>query len=797
MDFLRQHQLSIMLFLSGTCSVLAILSFFTKSMPRKRRIPLTFLELFAALLLFMDRYAYIYRGDVSETGWWMVRVANFCVYLFSLCLLMAFNLYLIDLFTHEGGLKTAPRRLRFAEILFVLGVVLLIISTFTGFYYDFDKYNRYHRASGFLLSYCFPFLIILIQFSVIIQYYKRIAKFIRIPLLLFAIIPTVATILQIFTYGLSLQNIAIVGEAVILYIFVVVDLNSTVENANKRELSLLKEEQKNMKIMFEQTATALANAIDAKDVYTHGHSRRVAEYAQRIAGIAGKDEKFCSDVYYAGLLHDVGKIGVPVSIITKEGKLSKQEFDEIKKHPVIGRQILSSISKSPYLSVAANYHHERYDGKGYPEGLKGDDIPEIARIIAVADSYDAMSSKRSYRAPLPQQKVREEIVKGMGTQFDPVFAKIMQQIIDADPDYVLKEHTELVELSGKTELVCEEFRSEKSEGYLLSEYPVKIHIHFNSDKNHLAPASIPSIILFDSLDARLHEDEHQKKDMLYYEYASIRFDGSIKAPGVRKSKTESLNTADYIPSDLLIEYKEGMDYEISAIKIKDHIVLTMKNRYKTWTFTLALPDNSRFSYLALTGEYCTLSNFEIHNESTPVSADSIERIAEEVNYIDGPEGDIPNLQIDGWCAAASKAIPLEDEMTLTFHSKSLPMARLIWHCPFIRLFYSDDQLYGGPNFEEFVLIRLDGENWESSEKCHNTILVNRLDDFKGWGSWKEQNRRGIDVTVHLKREANKITVNTQNAGIAIKSVSVLQSDFPKIYVSLTGDQCVLTNIRVK
>lgn len=404
MEFLRQHQLNIMLFLSGICSILAILSFFTRSMPKKRRFALMMMQFYASLLLFMDRLAYIYRGNISVSGFWIVRISNFFVYLLSLCIIHAFNLYLVDLFTHEGQLVKRPFRFIISEILFGAGIFCLIISQFTGLYYTFDEMNRYQRASGFLISYFFPFVIMTLQLSVIIQYYKRIVRNIRIPLLLFSFIPFIATIFQFFTYGLSLQNIAMVGDVALLYVFVLLDMNKTVERANKIEVDFLKEEQKNMRIMFEQTARALANAIDAKDQYTHGHSVRVAEYAQKIAILYGKDEKFCSDIYYAGLLHDVGKIGVSSSIINKSGRLSDEEFTEIKKHPVIGQQILSSISKSPYLSIAAKYHHEHYDGRGYPEHLKGDDIPEIARIIAVADAYDAMTSKRSYRDPIPQQK---------------------------------------------------------------------------------------------------------------------------------------------------------------------------------------------------------------------------------------------------------------------------------------------------------------------------------------------------------------------------------------------------------
>ena len=181
--------------------------------------------------------------------------------------------------------------------------------------------------------------------------------------------------------------------------------------------------------MFEQTAEALADAIDAKDRYTHGHSTRVAALSRQIAREAGFSEKDCDQVYFAALLHDVGKIGVRDEIINKVGKLTPEEFEEMKIHPILGDQILANIKQSPALRVGAHYHHERYDGTGYPEGLKGEEIPEIARIIAVADAYDAMSSDRSYRGQLSPQKTREELVAGMGKQFDPKFAEILLRIL--------------------------------------------------------------------------------------------------------------------------------------------------------------------------------------------------------------------------------------------------------------------------------------------------------------------------------------------------------------------------------
>ena len=183
----------------------------------------------------------------------------------------------------------------------------------------------------------------------------------------------------------------------------------------------------------------LAEAIDAKDTYTHGHSKRVAEYATEIARRYGYGEDACRSLYVMGLLHDVGKIGIPDAVINKPGKLTDEEFAIIKTHPPKGSKILGSIEEMPELATGARWHHERYDGGGYPDGLVGADIPEQARIIAVADAYDAMTSCRSYRAVMAQEKVRAEIENGKGKQFDPVFADIMLKMIDEDECYLMRE----------------------------------------------------------------------------------------------------------------------------------------------------------------------------------------------------------------------------------------------------------------------------------------------------------------------------------------------------------------------
>ncbi len=439
MEFLKAHQLNIMLFMSGMCFVLTILTLTTKSLSPKRKYIIASLEFAAMLLLLSDRYAYIYRGDPSLLGFWMVRISNFLVYLMTLYISHALTLYQSDLFRHEGKLTSFPKRLYVCEVLFAIGLVLLIISQFTGLYYTFDAQNTYQRAPANILCYAAPFLITFIQISVIVEHRKLLRPMIVLSLGLNTLVPLVASVIQIFAYGVSLTNMTVVGMAIFLYIFVVIDLSETAKHAKNMEIDFYRQEKEKEHDMFEQTAEALASAIDAKDRYTHGHSSRVAMYSQMIARAAGKSDGECEQIYFSALLHDVGKIGVADSIINKDGRLTDEEFAQIKLHPLYGSQILSQIHLSPNLGIGARHHHERYDGKGYPDGLKGQDIPEIARIIGVADAYDAMTSKRSYRDPLPQDRVRAELVKGSGTQFDPQFAEIMVRQIDLDTDYTMKE----------------------------------------------------------------------------------------------------------------------------------------------------------------------------------------------------------------------------------------------------------------------------------------------------------------------------------------------------------------------
>lgn len=204
----------------------------------------------------------------------------------------------------------------------------------------------------------------------------------------------------------------------------------------KNEVDALARHAENLTV---QTMLALSKAVDAKDHYTNGHSERVAKYSMEIARRLGKSHREQEDIYYMGILHDVGKIGVHEDIINKPGRLTDEEFAEIKSHTSTGYEILKEITELPELATGARWHHERFGGGGYPDGLSGYDIPEAARIICVADCYDAMTSNRSYSKVRPQADVRAEIERCKGSQFDPDIADIMLQMIDEDKDYRMSE----------------------------------------------------------------------------------------------------------------------------------------------------------------------------------------------------------------------------------------------------------------------------------------------------------------------------------------------------------------------
>ncbi len=203
-------------------------------------------------------------------------------------------------------------------------------------------------------------------------------------------------------------------------------LNAEVE----RQTSIAKERADRLEEVNEEVEEMLALTIDAKDRYTNGHSFRVAAYSEAFARNLGLTEEECRSVRQEAMLHDIGKIGVPDIVLNKPGRLTDEEFGKIKSHTKIGGSILKQSSVMHGAADVAQYHHERYDGSGYPDGRKGEEIPLHARIVSIADAYDAMRSDRIYRKGLDPETIHKELLRCRGTQFDPAMTDAFLEMAD-------------------------------------------------------------------------------------------------------------------------------------------------------------------------------------------------------------------------------------------------------------------------------------------------------------------------------------------------------------------------------
>jgi len=208
------------------------------------------------------------------------------------------------------------------------------------------------------------------------------------------------------------------------------------DDLRKNLEQLVLEKTREIEYLTVQTITSFADFIDAKDSYTKYHSQHVAKYAEKMALKLGWDKADIKNLYYSALLHDIGKIGVPDYILNKPGKLTQEEYSIIKKHPVIGGEILSEVTVVPYLSIGASNHHEKYDGTGYPAGKKGEEIPLVGRIVGIVDTVDAMISTRAYRSGRGIEDTIEELKRCSGTQFDPQLVPLMIEILQEGIEFI-------------------------------------------------------------------------------------------------------------------------------------------------------------------------------------------------------------------------------------------------------------------------------------------------------------------------------------------------------------------------
>lgn len=790
MNFIIEHQLNFMMVLGGICAFIFLFLLTMRMSESNKKKSFLRIAFWSMTLLFSDRAAYLYAGDVSVKNYWMVRIFNFLAYVSILMSEASFTDYLYTLVDTHHIEKNKTRLLRISKLLVVIGLIVLVISQFTGFYYTFDQNNNYVLGNGIAVSIFITSSINVLQVAFLICNRSAFKKRILIALFIFMGLPTVGGIIESVLSGVAMLTVCMGISSILLYFFALYEQNNKLLSASNNELQAVKELQEKTNELLHQTVEALASAIDAKDEYTHGHSTRVARYSKQIAQMAGFSPEECEDIYLSALLHDTGKIGIDDNIINKKGRLSDEEFAVIKQHPVLGDNILSNITLSPVLEIGARYHHERYDGTGYPEGLKGEDIPQIARIIAVADAYDAMTSKRSYRDQIAQQTVREEIVKGIGTQFDPEYARLMLHLIDLDGEFRMRENSEEAVFGDRFLFDFDEYNTEVSAALRITDCISTIEIRYKS--HNTDPSSVPSIQLFDSLDGGYYTDDFLKKEMNFTFYGSICLDGTVTQGEVRKVQKTS--------TPLMYNDGDGgvmMEATISMVKVDDHLSVKISKRDGKEVIICALNDKSRYVYMAFTGKHCMMDILSVSIEQHPVRPSYIPRIAEEISYIDGPQGDIPNIQIDGWRSANSEPLEVKKGTELTFDSLSLPSAVRVWHCPIVCLFTSDDGTIGGPNYNEICFVRLDGESWSETHDNKNLLALNKDETFENWNVWKKKNKDGVKCRVSMDYTDKEICVKTECAGLHVENrtiMSVKTKKLGKLYFFLTGDQCAITNV---
>ncbi|MBO4374388.1 MAG: HD domain-containing protein [Lachnospiraceae bacterium] len=744
-------------------------------------------EVVAFFLLFFDRIAYMHDADPSRAGFFLVRVSNLCVFFLTPYVVLGFDIFLMDWLLNEGRMKTVPKRLRAVAIMAVCGMIMAVISGFTGLYYYFDETNRYHRGQLFLVSYIIPVLCPLIVASVVIQYRKIFSRRIYAALLVYIFLPLAGGIIQLFVYGIPIVNMSIVIVSVLVYILVYLDINDRVVHAYEIEIRNMQGEHDKLQRVFDQTATAFVSAVEKKDEHVRGCSARVAEYAEKIAGSSGMDEQECRQVYYAALLHNVGLIGVPESLVTGDKDPAEQEKEVIRMMPEIGSEILSSIQEMPYLETGARYCHENYNGTGGPEGLKGGEIPEIARIISVADAYVYMTTDTRFHEAVPDFIAREALVKGSGEQFDPRFADLMIKIIDGENQKSGGQKT----LEIETGFSCNDYREHISRGIPVDGIVTKVSFDcapFNAGPSDF---SDPALILFDSYDGRVHENEKSIENYGYLEYGEIWFNEHDVNTSARKIQN-SIKVKDADPSD----DNRPKKYEMTMGRFEDHIKLKMVSPGFEKEVIIALPDRSRASYIALTGEHCRITEITVEKTKKEVSQNDIQRIAAGTSYIERMESDLKNVQIDRSRSVSTTGVRIKNRLKIIFHAMSLPSANLVWHCPFVILFSSDDGCVNGSGYKEYACIKLCGENDGDTEFATNSISVKKTDEFSGWDRWKEMNKKGLECEVSLRRKDDRIILKTKNLGIEIESITAIRDVRGDVYAALSGDQVALTDIRV-
>lgn len=381
-------------------------------------------------------------------------------------LIIGWSIIVVVLFAaYMGEVAKGERELAYCFTFMAVTGIPALICTLLYLLNPVNKMLRYWIVSGYFIMYVFVmctgstflvFVYILPLLSFLILYHQP--RLVAVTGVLTLIVNASVIINKILKNEMTVReskNDEIRMAMLILCFlgcYLASRLYDRINSQNENYVEEINRKSQQIQEMTLQTIETIANTIDAKDEYTKGHSRRVSDYSAIIAEEMGMDKDEIMKVRYIALLHDIGKIGVPDSVLNKPGKLTEYEYELMKEHTVIGGRILQDIGIFEDLDLGAKFHHERYDGKGYPNGLKGEEIPKTARIIGVADAFDAMTSNRVYRKHLTKEKVMDELEKCSGSQFDPEAAAAFIKYLNGLEDWNLgvePEENPMEDASGK------------------------------------------------------------------------------------------------------------------------------------------------------------------------------------------------------------------------------------------------------------------------------------------------------------------------------------------------------------
>ena len=413
----------------------------------KRKVRIWFLIMISAniIMSIADIFTWIFEGNANSYNYIILPIAMFIFYIMTFGIIFCSGFYIINSLNKDKYSKVFKISLIVSAVIYY---ITLLLTPFFGILYSIDENNIYSRGQYFIIPIILDTLLYFHCFAYMIINRKTIHRDKVFPILSFLIFPQILQIIQLLYYGISLVNTGYTIAFLIMFIEANRNLEQTLDSTesqlSEKEVELIRQvhEAQNTKLevikMQNHTIESLSNLVENRDADTGEHVRRTRAYVELIAVQLMKNNRYpqvISPRYIrllkrAAPMHDIGKIVVPDAILKKPGRFTPDEFELMKRHTSEGgrivHEILDGFEDPEYIQITADiatYHHEKWDGSGYPSKLKGEEIPLCARIMAVADVFDALVSPRVYKSPMTYEEAYTIIESGIGTHFDPIIAQ--------------------------------------------------------------------------------------------------------------------------------------------------------------------------------------------------------------------------------------------------------------------------------------------------------------------------------------------------------------------------------------